>query len=147
MSQTAMAAISRYARQRQTGIEVLCTLIPVGCCRTQRQLWPRKVVIYDLKLLTKALRKQLPPLYATEGEADPLVICKFFTPDAGWTWYAIEFDGDDTFYGFVDGLFPELGYFSLSELLSIRGKLGLPIERDCYFRPCHLSEIQKSVGL
>jgi hypothetical protein len=28
----------------------------------------------------------------------------------------------------------ELGYFSLSELESVRGPFGLPIERDVYFR-------------
>jgi hypothetical protein len=30
----------------------------------------------------KELREQLPSLYAQEHEADPLVICKFFTPDS-----------------------------------------------------------------
>lgn len=43
-----------------------------------------------VKLLTKALLKQLPPLYATEGQSDPLIICKFFYPDFGWTWYVVE---------------------------------------------------------
>lgn len=71
-----------------------------------------------MKLLTKAVRKQLPPLYAMDEEPDPLVICKFFFPAFHWTWYAIEFDGDDLFFGFVDGDFPELGYFRLSELTS-----------------------------
>jgi hypothetical protein len=28
---------------------------------------------------------------------------------------------------------PELGYVSLAELASVRGKLGLPVERDCHF--------------
>jgi hypothetical protein len=28
---------------------------------------------------------------------------------------------------------PELGYVSLVELQSVRGKLGLPIERDLHF--------------
>jgi hypothetical protein len=96
-----------------------------------------------VKLLTKELRKRLPPLYATEGEKDPMVICKFFYPDFSWTWYAIEFDGKDIFYGYVKGDFPELGTFSLSELQSCRGKLGCPIERDLYFKPCRLSAIQK----
>lgn len=99
-----------------------------------------------MMLLTKALKEKLPPLYATEHEDDPMVICKFFFPDFHWTWYAIEFDGKDTFFGFVDGDFPELGYFSLSELMSIRGKLGLPIERDQWFQPCRLSELRKRLG-
>lgn len=97
-------------------------------------------------MLTKELREKLPPLYATENEADPLVRAKFFFPDFSWTWYAIEFDGKDTFYGFVDGDFPELGYFSLSELLNNRGKYGCPIERDLYFKPCRLSQLRAKLG-
>jgi len=97
-----------------------------------------------MKLLTKELRKKLPPIGATETEKDPMVICKFFFPDFHWTWYAIEFDGEDIFYGYVVGDFPELGYFSLSELKSTRGKLGLPVERDLYFKPCRLSALQKA---
>ena len=95
-----------------------------------------------MQLLTNELRRQLPPLYASEHEEDPQIICKFFTPDSSWTWYAIEFDGDDTFFGFVEGLDNELGYFSLSELESVRGPLGLPIERDLYFEPCRLSQVK-----
>ena len=71
------------------------------------------------------------------------MIVKFFYPDFSWTWYGIEFDGEDTFFGYVAGNFPELGYFSLNELKSNRGKLGLPIERDYYFSPKPLSEIRK----
>jgi hypothetical protein len=92
-----------------------------------------------MQLLTKALRQQLPRLGATENQADPLLICKFFYPDFSWSWYAIEFDGHDLFFGFVNGDYPELGYFQLSELKANRGKLGCPIERDRYFTPCPLS--------
>ena len=99
-----------------------------------------------MKLLTKELRKKLPPLGATANEKDPMVICKFFFPDFHWTWYAIEFDGEDIFFGYVVGDFPELGYFSLSELKSVRGKLNLPVERDLHFKPCKLSTLQESVG-
>ncbi len=95
----------------------------------------------SMQLLTKEVLKQLPPLYSQENEENPMVIAKFFYPDFSWTWYAIEYDGKDTFYGYVVGDYPELGYFSLSELTSNRGKLGLPVERDRYFKPCHLSEI------
>lgn len=96
-----------------------------------------------MKLLTRTVRRQLPPLYSQEQVADPLVICKFFTPDSIWTWYAIEFDGKDLFYGYVIGFEPELGYFSLRELQGVRGQLGLPVERDRWFRPCRLSEVLK----
>jgi len=94
-----------------------------------------------MDLLTKEVRGKLPPLYSQEEVEDPMVICKFFFPDFSWTWYAIEFDGTDQFYGLVDGFEKELGYFSLTELMSNRGKLGLPVERDRYFTPCRLSEV------
>lgn len=88
-----------------------------------------------MKLLTKELKRQFPKLYATDGTPteEKRVIAKFFTPDSSWTWYAVEFDGEDLFFGLVDGHEKEWGYFSLSELQATRGKLGLPIERDLYF--------------
>ena len=99
-----------------------------------------------MKLLTQELLKKLPPMYATDNDPDPMVICKFFFPDFSWSWYIIEYDGEDTFFGFVDGDFPELGYFSRSELEQTRGKWGLPIERDRYFKPCRLSELRAKLG-
>jgi len=69
------------------------------------------------------------------------VWAKFFTPDAQWTWYVIEFDGEDIFFGYVEGIYPEFGTFRLSELKSIRGAIGLPVERDKFFKPTPLSQI------
>jgi hypothetical protein len=86
-----------------------------------------------MQLLPQESREGLPPLYSQEGEADPIAHVKFFTPDAGWTWYATEGspEGDDfIFFGYVIGLESEWGTFSLSELQSVRGTLGLPVERD-----------------
>ena len=113
------------------------------------------------KLLTKDLLKTLPPLYSQEDNPDPMVVVKFFTPDAGWTWYAIEgspvdangyYDTDKPkvdflFFGLVSGLEVELGYFSLSELTSVRGKFGLAVERDLYFEPTRLSEVKTLCGV
>lgn len=95
-----------------------------------------------MKLLTQANRKALPPLYANENENEPKAIVKFFTPDANWTWYAMEFDGVDTFFGLVHGHESELGYFSLAELQSVRGGLGLPVERDRWFTPTPISKLK-----
>lgn len=95
-----------------------------------------------MKLLTKALLRKIPALHATDNQEDPMVWVKFFTPDAQWTWYVTEFDGEDMFFGLVQGLETELGYFSLSELRRVRGRLGLPIERDRYFKPHPLSQIR-----
>jgi len=96
-----------------------------------------------MKLLTKEIKKNLPALYATEDSGDnAMVIVKFFTPDSNFTWYATEFDGKDTFFGYVKGFEGELAYFSLSELESIRGKLGLKVERDMYFSQKALKEVK-----
>lgn len=84
-----------------------------------------------MKLLTKSIQKKLPKI----GDGDGTAYVKFFTPDSNWTWYATEFDGDDLFFGLVDGFEKEIGYFSLSELESVRGPLGLPIERDKWWKP------------
>jgi len=94
------------------------------------------------QLLPKAVREALPAIGTTEYDEDPLVRAKFFYPDFSWTWYAIEFDGDDLFFGLVDGFEKELGYFRLSDLMENRGKLGLEIERDRFFTPCPLSELR-----
>ena len=93
--------------------------------------------------MTIELREKLPPLYSQEHEEDPLVICTFFTPDSNWTWYALEFDGEDLFFGWVVGFEKEFGYFRLSELGQARGPHGLPIERDIHFLPTRLSEVRK----
>jgi hypothetical protein len=88
-------------------------------------------------LQTKEIVDQLPPLYSTENVdwENKVAIVKFFTPDSNWTWYAVEFDGSDLLFGYVIGFEPEWGYFSLLELESVCGPLGLPIERDLYFKP------------
>ena len=95
-----------------------------------------------LKLLTDEIKKIIPSLRDQEKLGlSAIVYIKFFTPDSNWTWYATEFDGVDTFFGLVDGFEKELGYFSLSELESIRGPFGLKVERDLYFKPTKLKDI------
>lgn len=96
-----------------------------------------------MELLTDELRERLPDLYSTEelGLEAPAQV-KYFTPDSGWTWYASEFDGEDLFFGLVVGLEIELGLFSLSELQTARGPLGLPIERDKFFESQTLKELK-----
>jgi hypothetical protein len=68
---------------------------------------------------------------------DPAPVVKLFTPDAGATWLLTEIDPDDHdhAFGLCDlGLgYPELGWVSLAEIATVRGRLGLPIERDLHF--------------
>ena len=94
-----------------------------------------------MKLLTQKLRQDIPPLYSTEGDEDAIVQAKFFTADSNWTWLVLEFDGEDIFFGYVIGHYPEYGYFSLKELEAVRGPLGLPIERDLSFTPTPISKL------
>lgn len=97
-----------------------------------------------MKLLTDELIKKLPPLYSTENIKDPLIQCKFFTPDSSWSWYVLEFDkSNEIFFGYVCGFERELGYFSLQELESATGQLALHVERDTSFKPTKLSVIKK----
>ena len=63
---------------------------------------------------------------------------KLFTPDANCTWLIAELDPDepDIAFGLCDlGLgCAELGSVRISEIESVRGAFGLPVERDQLFR-------------
>ena len=102
-----------------------------------------------MRLLPKKIAALLPPLYSTESTPldEKIAVVKFFGGSRG-SWYGIEFDGVDLFFGYiVSPLGPdcdELGYFSLSELAKMRFKpFGLPIERDLYFSPSKMSKIAR----
>jgi len=95
-----------------------------------------------MKLVTKAIEKELSkcPLHSTDGQYPKRIVVKFFTPWTYWTWYATEYDGKDRFFGFVEGHDKEWGYFSLSELESIKGPFGMKVERDIMFSKKVISE-------
>lgn len=105
-----------------------------------------------MKLLTAAIIKQLEktPLYSTEKQDVAPVLVKFFNPCGAGTWYVLEASKtcddcgavkcecpnrteDWMFFGLADLHEKELGYFTLSELQSVRLPFGLRIERDPYF--------------
>ena len=96
-----------------------------------------------MELLPEDVRARIPMLSAVAHlSIDELeVVCKWFYPDFGWTWYVIAWVEEDVFFGFVDGDYPELGDFSMGELMTTRGKLGCAIERDLYFDPQPLQPI------
>ena len=95
----------------------------------------------QMQLITKEIERKLlaNPLYSGDGkpESEREVLVKFFTPDSNWTWYVLEADklenGDWAFFGYVEGLDKELGYFNLSDFEECMGPMGLYIERDLYF--------------
>lgn len=99
-----------------------------------------------MKLMTKAIEAKLPKLYSTERipTEDKVAVVKFFDPCGSWTWYAVEGspeDGDFVFFGYVKGFENEWGNFSLAELQSVKGPLGIGIERDLHFSPTPMRDI------
>jgi hypothetical protein len=99
----------------------------------------------SMKLLTSDIRRRLIRngllrLRLDEpGKAEPdfLPVVKLFTPDGACTWLLTELDPEepDIAFGLCDlGMgCPELGCVRISELESVRGLLGLPVERDRHF--------------
>ena len=97
-------------------------------------------------LLTKALLKKIPSTDKAHSTKDPMVWVKLFYPDFSWTWYLCGYDLDtELAWGLVDGWEIEIGDFSLQELRQTKGKLGLSIERDRYFKPRRLSQLAKEL--
>lgn len=89
--------------------------------------------LFTKEQLAKLLHNGSP---ANRGK-DHKPVVKLFTPDAGCTWLLTEIDPEETdlAFGLCDlGLgYPELGYVSITELTSVRGRFGLPVERDLHF--------------
>jgi hypothetical protein len=97
-----------------------------------------------MTLITSAQRQQLlangqatVAAMLQEHSIDHMPVVKLFTPVSNATWLLTEIDPDDAdhAFGLCDlGLgCPELGYVSLAELASVRGRLGPLVERDRYF--------------
>lgn len=88
-----------------------------------------------MSLLTPELRAGLRAQY--HGEAtDKRPLVKLFNPLSAATWLASELAEDgDALFGLADLGFgcPELGWFSLHEIESLRLPFGLRIERDLNF--------------
>ncbi len=89
---------------------------------------------------------------AAGDDLDPSPVVKLFTPDANATWLLTELDENDVAFGLCDlGLgSPELGFVSICEILSVRGPMGLPVERDEHYaetRPLSvLTKLAQRVG-
>ena len=96
-----------------------------------------------MDLMPDDIRARLLANGAVPQETDHLPVVKYFDPCGAATWIITELmpaeaEGvePDILFGLCDLGFgcPELGYVRLSELRSVRGRLGLGIERDLYFR-------------
>lgn len=95
-----------------------------------------------MELIPKNLLNRIPKLYETEEQIDPIAYVKLFLD--GWTWFITEISIDNNIcFGYVISPFgAELGYFSLEEIKSIKGTLGIGVERDLSFKPTRLSKIK-----
>lgn len=100
-----------------------------------------------MKLLTKEIERRFAQLGSQEEKGDDaLVPTKFFTPDSGWTWWPISYDAETReFFGLVQGFEIEFGYFSLEELETVTGPLGLHIERDLYWQEKPIGEVRQAL--
>ena len=102
-----------------------------------------------MKLMTKEITKKAQAQYLKGSDFEnQKVVAKFFDPTGSWTWYLMNQDPEDPDYlwGIVKGFEVEMGSFSLSELESVRGRFGLGIERDRYFRPLPAQEVWKKLN-
>ena len=102
---------------------------------------------------TAAQLASVPRLYQTEDIPlkDKPVYLHFFIGNSDW--YVMEFDGADTFWGFVilnnDFQMSEQGYFSFQEISSIRVKGFFEVENDVSWqiRPaCRIERICEAQG-
>jgi hypothetical protein len=91
-----------------------------------------------------------------EAEADFMPVVKLFTPDAGCTWLLTELDPEDP--DIACGLCDlgvgcaELGSVRISEIEAVRGRIGLPVERDRFFNAtktlsAYAAEADKAGGI
>ena len=96
-----------------------------------------KLLTPDIQVRLLENGRQQAHVRGTNDEIDFQPVLKLFTPDADCTWLLTEIDPDDTDVAF--GLYhlgsghPKLGSVRLSEIAAVRGKLGLPAERDLWF--------------
>lgn len=100
-----------------------------------------------MKLMTKELEARFAKVGSQESLGEKaVVIAKFFTPDSSWTWFATEYDPKDRiFFGLVSGQEVEYGDFSLDELETATGPLGLHIERDRFWNEKTLEEVRSKL--
>lgn len=101
----------------------------------------------DLEEATAVLCAELPPLYATEGEADTIAWYRLTTANGEWEWFPLELDEEnfDLAYGLIvrhDEDSEEMGFFRLSALAT----LGTPVVLDRTFLPTRLSALHAMPG-
>jgi len=106
-----------------------------------------------MKLLLKSHVEKMRANFTAGEQDDTKPVVKLFDPCGASTWLLSELaDNGDAMFGLCDlGMgSPELGYVSLAELSSFRGRFGLGIERDLHWKAkqtlAEYAEEARSVG-
>jgi hypothetical protein len=97
-----------------------------------------------MKLLTKEILKTIPELGEQESLGEKAIVhVKYFLTGTCATWYATEYSQKEKlFFGWAE-IVPgcgEYGYFSITQLESIKNRLGLGVERDLYYEKITIGE-------
>ena len=96
-----------------------------------------------MKLLTKAILKKLPNIGDYEKNNKEHIAHVKLIGGSCWSWFISEFNPDTKMcFGWIECLENELGFFSLTELESLKfPPFGLPVERDRLFESTPLKEL------
>jgi len=104
-----------------------------------------------MKLLTKALIKQLPTLEATAelGIEESTAYVKIFNPMGNHQWFLTAYDPEENMaFGYVNlncSRDAELGYISMEELEELKLPMGMKLERDRHFTKMPLTEVMDAI--
>ena len=138
-------ATTEEERQAEAEKKLLALGVTVGSPQKEAQ---KKDKERDdaFKLMPKSIEKTLPRLYTTENEllGDRTAYARYFFPAGAYTAYLLEYDPKERIgFGAVTmGYGWELGNISLDEMEEVRVR-GLRIERDLYFSPTKLHQIEE----
>ena len=93
--------------------------------------------------MTKAIEKKAQAQYPLGDSMEQKVVAKFFDAGGSWSWFLMNQDptNPDYMWGIVNGVEVEVGSFSLSDLQNHRGRFGLGIERDRFFKEMDAKEV------
>ena len=115
--------------------------------------------VKKMKLLTKKQREKLVDAYQKnmmlsnanerhleiKKEKDKAIV-KLFNPTGAGTWYLTELNPRTNVAFGLAGIHEwELGYIDLNELAAFKGQFGLGVERDRWFKPKTIEQIQEEI--
>ena len=138
-------ATTEEERQAEAEKKLLALGVTVGSSQKEAQ---KKDKERDdaFNLMPKTIEKSLPRLYTTEIEllGDRTAYARYFFPAGAYTAYLLEYDPKERIgFGAVTmGYGWELGNISLDEMEEVQVR-GLRIERDLYFSPTKLHQIEE----